>query len=373
MGGQMNKSQAVCQGTVAALSASLWHRLRLQKVITAMLALLAAGSLLTSARAQDVDDVYAVEFNQANNRFGTLDLLTGNFTQISALGGTIYNDVAYNPLDGTVYGIANNCGDLVTFNPTNGAVSEVAPFNVSGIESLAFQPGTGVLYGCAQNGLYTINLSNGQATFVGSFGTPYNLNLAQNIRFDSNGNLYLSNTSDNTDFYQVNIENGSATFVGEATGYADLVLMNAGQYMYAVSIPAINGASAQPELLSLDVNSFVDGGTNADGSIHQISVTLVGGGPAFPINFDFSGDVPAVIPPPWVPTMTIAPQTDGSVKVTASGGNSGQTYVFEYSSDMFNWNVICTNSADANGAATIIDACAKNFPGRFYRTVTPQQ
>ena len=339
-----------------------------------MLVLLAAGSMVASARAQDVDNVYAVEFNQSNNRFGILDLLTGNFTPISSLGGTIYNDVAYNSVDGTVYGIANNCGDLVTFNTTDGTVSEVAPFNVSGIESLAFQPGTGVLYGCSQNGLYTINTLTGEATFVGSFGAPYNLNLAQNIRFDSNGNLYLSNTSGNTDIYQVNIETGSATFVGEATGYADLVLMNAGQYMYGVSMPAINGGTAQPELLALDPSSFVVGGTNADGSIHQITVTLVGGGPAFPVNFDFSGDSPAVIPPPWVPTVNIAPQTDGTVKVTASGGDSGQTYVFQYSTDMSNWTCMCTNTADTNGVSTITDSCAKSSPNmRFYRTMTPQR
>ena len=48
-------------------------------------ALLAAGGSATSARAQT--HVYAVEFNQSNNRFGTIDLLTGNFTLISSIGG----------------------------------------------------------------------------------------------------------------------------------------------------------------------------------------------------------------------------------------------------------------------------------------------
>ena len=36
-------------------------------------ALLTAGSLAMSARAQS-NLVYAVEFNQSNNRFGTIDL-----------------------------------------------------------------------------------------------------------------------------------------------------------------------------------------------------------------------------------------------------------------------------------------------------------
>ena len=51
-------------------------------------ALLAVGSLAMSARAQS-NVVYAVEFNQSHNRFGTIDLWTGNFTQISAIGDNV--------------------------------------------------------------------------------------------------------------------------------------------------------------------------------------------------------------------------------------------------------------------------------------------
>jgi hypothetical protein len=123
---------------------------------------------------------------------------------------------------------------------------------VPGLESIAFNPNSGVLFGAAQNGLYTIDPTTGEASsFVGSFGNPYNLNLAQNIRFDSDGNLYLSNTSGNTDIYRVNTDTGNATFVGEATGYANLILENGSQYMYGVSIPSINGANAHPVLVPL--------------------------------------------------------------------------------------------------------------------------
>jgi hypothetical protein len=163
----------------------------------------------------------------------------------------------------------------------------------------------------------------GQASFVGSFGNPYNLNLAQNIRFDSDGNLYLSNTSGNTDIYRVNTDNGNATFVGEATGYANLILENGSQYMYGVSIPSINGANAAPVLVSFDLSSFVDGGTNADGSIHQISVTMVGAGGQFPINFNFSGNVPNPLPAniPNASTVSITLQPDGSPAITLSGNH----------------------------------------------------
>ena len=136
-------------------------------------ALLAAASLAMSARAQS-NIVYAAEFNQSANRFGTINLLNGNFTQIASIGSTLINDIAYCPTNGMLYGISNTTA-LVTFNQTNGVVTTVANLSVSSIESLAFRPSDGVLFGCTQSKLYTINPANGTATSVGSFGSPPNL------------------------------------------------------------------------------------------------------------------------------------------------------------------------------------------------------
>ena len=141
-----------------------------QKTIKALFAVLAAGGLALSARAQS-NLVYAVEFNQANNRFGTIDLWNGNFTQIATIGGNLVNDLAYCPTNGVLYGILNS-STLVTFDKTNGAMTSIAPFSVGGIQSLAFRSDDGVLFGATQTGLYTINAITGEATFVGSFGTP---------------------------------------------------------------------------------------------------------------------------------------------------------------------------------------------------------
>jgi hypothetical protein len=343
----------------------------LKEINKAMLGVLAAGSLALSARAQN--DVYAVEFNTGNNGFGTINLMTGTFTQIADLGGTLYNDIAYAP-DGSLLGIANNGSSLVAFDKTDGTVTTVASLDVPGLESIAFDPNSGVLFGAAQNGLYTIDPTTGASSFVGSFGNPYNLNLAQNIRFDSDGNLYLSNTSGNTDIYRVNTGNGNATFVGEATGYSNLILENGSQYMYGVSIPSINGAAAPPVLVAFDLSSFVDGGTNADGSIHQISVTMVGSGNQFPINFNFSGNVPNPLPAniPNASTVSIALQPDGNPAVTLSG-STNQIYVLQASFDMHNWTSIDTNKTGDNGLFTFVDTDAQNYTQRYYRGVAPAQ
>ena len=334
--------------------------------------LLAAGSLATSARAQN--NVYAVEFNTGDNGFGIINLMNGDFTQIADLGSTLYNDIAYAP-DGTLYGLANNGASLVTFDSTTGAVTPVASLGGSGIESIAFDPNNSVLFGASESGLYTIDPTTGNASYVGDFGSPYGCNLWQNIRFDSDGNLYLSNTGDGsgTDIYQVNTNTGSATFEGEVGGYADLILENGSQYMYGVSIPSINGADAAPVLVSFDLSSFVAGGTNADGSINQISVTMVGSGADFPVNFNFSGNVPNPLPVniPNASTVSIATTPDGPA-ITLSG-RTNQTYVIEASFDMINWTSLSTNVTDSTGIFTFVDSDANNYPSRFYRGVAPEQ
>jgi hypothetical protein len=172
----------------------------------------------------------------------------------------------------------------------------------------------------------------------------------------------------------VNTNTGSATFVGEVTGYSDLILENGSQYMYGVSIPSINGANAQPVLVSFDLGSFVDGGTNADGSIHQISVTMVGAGGQFPVNFNFSGNVPNPLPVniPNASTVSIAVQPDGNPAITLSG-NADQTYVLQASFDMIHWTSLSTNLTSSDGMFTFVDTDAKNYPSRFYRGVAPAQ
>ena len=348
------------------------------RILFVLGALLAAGSVAMSARAQN--DVYAVEF-LGNNSFGTINLMTGTFTEIASLSGT-YNDIAYAP-DGSLFGLYNNGASLVSFNNTNGVVTQVAPLSVAGIESIAIRPTDGTLFGVGlsvigapHDGLYTINPTTGEATFVGSFGNAYSLfnPFPQNIRFDSDGNLYLSNTSGNTDIYRVNTDNGNATFVGEVTGYANLILENGSQYMYGVSIPSINGANAQPVLVSFDLSSFVDGGTNADGSIHQISVTMVGAGGQFPINFNFSGNVPNPLPLniPNASTVSITLQPDGSPLITLAG-NTNQIYVLQASFDMHNWTSLSTNTTGDSGLFMFVDSDAQNYSSRYYRGVAPAQ
>ena len=79
------------------------HRIRRRFEVA--LAMLTGLMLLISAPAFG-QQAFALEFNQANNRFGTINLLTGGFTQLGTEGGTIFNDIAATP-SGALYGIIN--------------------------------------------------------------------------------------------------------------------------------------------------------------------------------------------------------------------------------------------------------------------------
>src|SRR5262249_48968963 len=124
------------------------------------------AGLLFFSPAASAQTVYMMQFNQANNSFGTFDFSTGVFTQRGTVGNTLFNDIA-GAADGSVWGIVN-LTSLVNVNTANGSILSTVNFNVSGIESLAFAP-NGTLYGATQSALYTLNRANGQATLIGNF------------------------------------------------------------------------------------------------------------------------------------------------------------------------------------------------------------
>jgi len=176
-----------------------------------------------------------------------------------------------------------------------------------------------VLFGATRNHLYRINISNGTATSVGAYGSAHNLgSTGQNIRFAQDGNLYVSNTSTNTDIFRLSTSTGVATWMGEAVGYPYLILENGGSNtMYGVYINLGSSSNPSPVLTSFDLSSFVVGGTNANGSSHQVTINLVGAGTNFPANFNFTGNNTQS-----VTNLTIRVNAVGPTNQTACPGDS---------------------------------------------------
>jgi hypothetical protein len=270
----------------------------------AALAALAGLMLFTSTSALG-QQVYALEFNRANNRFGTINLLTGAFTQLGTEGGTLFNDIAASP-NGALYGIINTTS-FVTLNTNNGTVMRSVAFNVSGIESLAIAP-DGTLYGATQGALYNINPVTGAATLVGSFNNSIIGNSGQNIRFGYDGNLYDTDGGVNatdTHLFQISTVTGAATLVGTVTNFPGLCLENAGTQMYGVGIQLGAASTLRQNLLGIDLNTIRPGGTNVDGSTVIIGYQLLTSN--FPNNFNFSSADLFVVPGSILPVPEPSP------------------------------------------------------------------
>jgi len=237
---------------------------------------------------------YAMQFNQGNNQFGTINLLTGGFTQLGSEGGTLFNDIAAAP-DGTLYGIISTTS-LVTLNTNNGAVMTSVNFNVGGIESLAMAP-DGTLYGATQGALYKINPFTGVATLVGNFNNSIIGNSGQNIRFGYDGVLYDTDggvDATSTHLFQISTVTGAATLMGTITNFPGLCLENAGSQMYGVGIQLGTASTLVQSLVGINLNTIVPGGTNTDGSPINIDYQLVTAN--FPNNFNFSSADLYVVP-----------------------------------------------------------------------------
>jgi hypothetical protein len=286
----------------AALIRRVWAHLAGVPFKTVFYAL--AGLMLFASTSAFGQQAYALEFNQGNNLFGVINLLTGGFTQLGSEGATLFNDIAAAP-NGKLFGIVNSTS-LVTLNTNTGAVLTTVNFSVSGIESLAISS-SGTLYGATQGALYTINPANGQATLVGSFNNSAIGNSGQNVRFGANGNLYDTDggvNASSTQLFQISTVNGQATLMGVVTNFPGLCLENAGSQMYGVGIQLGSASSLFQDLVGIDLSSLSPGGTNSDGSPLDVSYDLLTAN--FPNNYNFSSANLFIVPAPEPSTISLS-------------------------------------------------------------------
>jgi len=289
-------------GYQAVLIRRVWGEL-VGPSLRAVFCILTGLTLFSSTSAYG-QNAYAVEFNQGSNLFGSINLLTGGFTQLGSEGSTLFNDIAQSP-SGNLYGIVNSAS-LVTLSTNNGAVLTTVSFSVNGIESLAIAP-NGTLYGATQSSLYTINSLTGLASLVGAFNNSAIGSSGQNIRFASNGNLYDTDggvSANNTDLFQISTANGQATLMGVVTNFPGLTLENAGSQMYGVGIQLGSASTLYQDLVGIDLSSLRSGGTNSNGSPWDINYNLLTG--SFPNNYNFSSADLFVVPVPEPGTIPLS-------------------------------------------------------------------
>lgn len=147
-------------------------------------------------------------FADGDDTLYTVDISTGNATSVGPLGVDV-NDpgMAFCPDDGIMYLVSEE-GDLYSLNLTNGAGTLIGSGGPYGPTALACTA-TGTLYAVsdADDQLYTVDRTTGAATVVGPLGVDIS-----DAGLGLNGGTLLLVTDDlPTNLYQVNIGTGAAT------------------------------------------------------------------------------------------------------------------------------------------------------------------
>jgi hypothetical protein len=189
----------------------------------------------------------------------SVDTATGVGTVIGPFGvGGVFAG-AFSP-SGVFYTVTGtysdpNTSQLATVDLTTGQASSVAPLPVSSIDMLQFSA-SGLLYGSEGYRLYLIDPSTGALTMLGSFGIPGSTGGMMDLAMDSSGTLYgVASRADDTGssfFYTIDPSNGQATFLfSVATSCIMGMAFDAGDQLYATNFCAANSP-----LYSVDLGDF---------------------------------------------------------------------------------------------------------------------
>ncbi len=287
---------------------------------------------------------------------------------ISNVGTTANNmdAITFNS-SGTLYGATSGAGSLYTINPATGAATMVHALvgasNASltyGISGLAFQPGTGTLYGSTSpdspnsgNSLVTINPANGQVTVIGATGTG---RAYTDISFAPNGTLYgwlIGSGASTISAATINLTTGAGTSLGSPQTPSGLpdgggLAVNASGVIYV----AANGHAGAPCSPSTSCSGALWTINPANGATTTVA-TLTGG-------------------PGSAPTITALAFSPSGVLYGIEGGDGGAT-----------WNLITISVPAAaggsgntivvpNGSATVAGNDDSGLPANTFLSIEAQ-
>lgn len=165
----------------------------------------------SNSAALVLDKAYALDGRSLTRPYGTMPLVPPHtLTPTGTITNVIYaDDVAGN---GKLYALDNGTRNLVTVNNA-GVVTIVAPITnipaASTLAGLSWNAANNTMYAIGATTLYTINLTTGVATAVGSTGltTPIWLEI------DNAGNAFAADITTDS-LYKLNLTTGASTLVG---------------------------------------------------------------------------------------------------------------------------------------------------------------
>lgn len=140
----------------------------------------------------------------------SIDLNTGAYTFVSDQDGSSnWHGLASDEDAGLIYTIDNNDNNILKSLTTNGVVTSIG--TGSGIDGrgMAYDDGNDVLYATGFGSLYTIDVSLGTASLIGSMGVDDN---RIGLAYDEMLGVLFANTMDG--LYTINTSTGAATLIG---------------------------------------------------------------------------------------------------------------------------------------------------------------
>jgi hypothetical protein len=208
------------------------------------------------------------ELYQLNSTNGSMLQDVGALNDASSVNYPI-TGLAFQPGTGLLYGSTGNAGAtntqarLVSINPATAQVTVIGSFNTGAVNAngdpatmadIGFDPTTGTLYGVGSIGgpqLYSINLTTGQATVVGSTGLTSTS--GGGMAVSSAGTVYGTPTS--TRYGTYNKSTGAYTNIANPTkplggAYAALDFNNTG-VLYGLDLGP--GPALATELVTFDL------------------------------------------------------------------------------------------------------------------------
>jgi hypothetical protein len=156
---------------------------------------------------------YAVDIT---GKFYRIDTTTGVYTLLGNVGVGDINGMEFNPVDGVLYAVTST--KLYTINPTAVTATQIGNLNTTGIAiAMAINGnGTAFVVDIMDDSLYSVNLSTGNSTLIGSIG--FDANYGQGMGWDAETNtIYMAafnNSSFAPELRAVNTSTGETTFLG---------------------------------------------------------------------------------------------------------------------------------------------------------------
>ncbi len=207
-----------------------------------LLALLAF--ILSNVAPARATTIYVTADNGRRNLFGTLDLATGQFSQI-ATTTPLFFGLTTGP-GGKIYGADLNSGHLYTISPSGVTAQYGSSTAPSAFFGLAYSRSTGNFF--ADNldpmnvSLYSVAGDGNSNSLVGELAGPNSgFFPTGNLAFGPGGNLYfdfLPADGTSSVLYTVNTSTGALTPVGIGLGTDILNLFSDGKSLYGIDTDA---------------------------------------------------------------------------------------------------------------------------------------